>query len=300
MSSSRLRPAGEQDAEAIAALFRAAYGDARPYDAAEILQWLRNTELRPEWKVVLEHEGRVVGYGDVWVEEDEVALDLAAPGHEERLLDWAESQAEGRRVRVYFPAGHELERLCEARGYRYWRSSFTMGASLDEEPPEPRVPAGLELRSYRDDDEARVVAALNESFAGDPFFHEVTPSNFREFNLRGRGFEPQLWVLAWDGEELAGFSLAYAERSGEPGLGWIGTLGVRPRWRRRGLGEALLLESFRRLRDRGLTRVGLGVDAENVTGALRLYERVGMRRVRQGDNWVLEPEAATGRPAAGV
>ena len=300
MSSSPLRVAREHDAGAIAALFRDAYGDARPYDAAEILQWLRNTELAPEWKVVLERDGSVVGYGDIWIEDDELALDLAAPGHEEVLLDWAESQAEGRRVRVYFPAGHELERLCEARGYRYWRSSFTMGAPLDTEPPPPRVPPGIELRSYRADDESSVVAALNESFAGDPFWHELTPSAFREFHLRSRGFEPQLWVLAWDGDELAGCSLAYAERSGEPGLGWVGTLCVRPRWRRRGLGEALLLESFGRLRDRGLTRVGLGVDAENVTGALRLYERAGMRRVRQGDNWVLEPEPATGRPAAGV
>ena len=76
---------------------------------------------------------------------------------------------------------------------------------------------------------------------------------------------------------------------GEPGLGWVGTLGVRPGWRRRGLGETLLRASFRALHERGLRRVGLGVDTENVTGALRLYERVGMRPVRRYDNWVREP-----------
>lgn len=290
MSSSRLREPREDDAEAIAALYRAAYGDARPYDADEILQWLRNSEIRPEWVRVVERDGRVVGYGDLWVDDDEVALDLAAPGYEEAVLEWAESEAHGRRVRVYFPGGeHALERLCAARGYRYWRSSFTMGAPLDATLPVPRVPEGIELGAYRDGDAPHVIAALNESFVDDPFFHEQTPAGFREFHLRSRGFEPSLWVLAWDGGELAGCSLSYAHRAGEPGLGWVASLCVRPAWRRRGLGEALLLESFRRLRDRGLTRVGLGVDSENPTGAVRLYERVGMRRVRRGDNWVLEP-----------
>jgi ribosomal protein S18 acetylase RimI-like enzyme len=68
----------------------------------------------------------------------------------------------------------------------------------------------------------------------------------------------------------------------------VGTLAVRPRWRRRGLGEALLRAAFAALYERGRRRVGLGVDAENVTGALRLYERVGMRVIRQSDNWVRE------------
>ena len=75
---------------------------------------------------------------------------------------------------------------------------------------------------------------------------------------------------------------------GEPGLGWVGILGVRSPWRRRGLGDALLRASFAALYERGLRRVGLGVDTENVTGALRLYERAGMRAVRRTDSWVLE------------
>ena len=81
--------------------------------------------------------------------------------------------------------------------------------------------------------------------------------------------------------------MAYPERLGEE-LGWVGTLGVRPAWRVAGSARHCCgrLRAFLR---RGRTRVGLGVDAENVTGAQRLYERVGMRVVRQGDNWVREP-----------
>lgn len=67
-------------------------------------------------------------------------------------------------------------------------------------------------------------------------------------------------------------------------MGWINTLGVGTRWRGRGLGESLLCGAFSDLHARGLRRVGLGVDAENATGALRLYERVGMGVVRRFDN----------------
>jgi len=61
------------------------------------------------------------------------------------------------------------------------------------------------------------------------------------------------------------------------GIGWIGTLGVRRPWRKRGLGQALLLHSFGEFYKRGTKTIGLGVDAQNPTGATRLYQRVGMQ-----------------------
>ena len=60
------------------------------------------------------------------------------------------------------------------------------------------------------------------------------------------------------------------------GIGWVGSLGVRRKWRKQGLGMALLLHSFGEFYKRGETVVGLGVDASNPTGATRLYERAGM------------------------
>ena len=73
--------------------------------------------------------------------------------------------------------------------------------------------------------------------------------------------------------------------SGDPAFGWVGVLGVRKAWRKRGLGRALLLHSFGDFRDRGAARVGLGVDAENTTGAVRLYESAGMHVVRRMDTY---------------
>jgi mycothiol synthase len=285
--SSSLRELRDADAEAVAALFAEAFGDARRLDAEEIRSWIDNSELKPENLRVLERDGRVVGYGDVWPEEDNVQLDVAAPGHWEPFLDWAEETAGARRTRLYVPDGHELARIAEERGYRLWRSSYTMEVDLPVAGPD--VPAGIELRAYRDADAELVRATLNEAFAEDPFWRGVSPSSFREFYVKSRGFEPGLWLLAWDGEELAGVVLAYSARVGDPGLGWIGTLAVRPGRRRRGLGEALLRAAFAALYDRGFLRAGLGVDTENVTGALRLYERAGMRPVRRYDNWELQP-----------
>jgi mycothiol synthase len=289
MSSLPLRPLRTDDAEQVATLFAETFGTARRLDAEDIRAWLRNDALKPEWLRVLELDGSIVGYGDIWI-DDVVELDVAAPGHWDVFFDWAESEAREhgvKRVRIHFSPGHELEERVARRGYTYWRSSYTMEIDVVDPPP-PRLPAGIELRTFRDgaeDDTLR--AALNEAFAEDPLWHHVSPSNFREFYLRARGYDPSLWFLAWNGDQLAGFVVSFPERGGDQELGWVATLGVGEAWRRRGLGEALLRTAFQALHARGLRRVGLGVDAENVTGALRLYERVGMRKVRQADIWEL-------------
>lgn len=287
-----LRELRAEDAEAVAGLFRATYGEWRPLDADEIRTWLRNEAIRPEWMRVLEVDGSVVGYGDVFVQGDELAFDAAAPGHWEVFYSWAEEEARNAgtsRVRAFFPAGHDLAAVAAARGYASSRSSFVMEIALEEPPAVPPLPSGIEMRTYRPDvDEDPVRVTVNDAFAQDPLFHEASPEVFREFNIATRGFDPALWLLAWDGDELAGVSLNYSERVGEPGLGWVGILGVRAPWRRRGLGNALLRASFAALYDRGLRRVGLGVDTENVAGALRLYERAGMHVVRRVDSWERE------------
>ena len=96
---------------------------------------------------------------------------------------------------------------------------------------------------------------------------------------------PDMSFVALAGDEIAGVCLCATHESGERGYGWVGILGVRPPWRRRGLGEALLRTAFRAFAAEGATRVGLGVDGENTTGAVRLYERAGMRVIRRYDTY---------------
>ena len=174
------------------------------------------------------------------------------------------------------------------RGYRYWRSSYTMEVDLRERPTVLRVPDGCRVRVYDERDEDPLRLAMNEAFADDPFWHTLTASGFREFYLRSRGFDPSLWLLACERDELAGVALAYPRHRADESAGWVALLGVRPPWRRRGLGGALLTHAFQALYARGLRRVRLGVDAENPTGAVSLYEKLGMRQVRRDDNWIRE------------
>jgi ribosomal protein S18 acetylase RimI-like enzyme len=281
-----LRPATEADAEQIAALFRAVYPRWRPVAAGDVLAWLDDPDVGEQNIRVLELGGRVVGYGDITPGKRDVQLDVAAPGHWEVFLDWLEERARGSRARTYFPQGHELETVVRARGYRFWRSSFTMEIDLPSRPPAPRVPAGIEVRPYREEDAGAVIAAMNEAFVEDPFWHRVDPESFRTVYAGSRHGRAALWRVAWVGEEVAGCVLPDPSRGADTSLGWVRILAVRAPWRRRGLGEALLRVALRDHYDRGLRRAGLGVDAENPTGAVALYERVGMRTVYRLDNWV--------------
>lgn len=290
MSSLQRRQLRADDAGAVAALFGEAWGEARRMDGEEIREWFDNQALQPENLVVLERDGRVVGYFDVWVQDKVADLDVAAPGCWDEAFDHAESRARelgANRVRSFVVDEHDVGDLVAGRGYRRIRTSWTMEIGLGvEAPPEPVIPDGIELTTYRHpEDEQRVYEALQEAFLDHWDFHPQTLENWREFNVKARNFEADLWLVAWDGDDVAGASLNYPERSGDPGHGWVGTLGVRRDWRRRGLGEALLRRSFALLHARGQRKVRLSVDSENPTGATRLYERAGMRVLRRSNTW---------------
>ena len=291
MSSLRLRQLREDDADDVARLFVEAWGDARRLGGDDIGQWFANEALKPEnLFVVVDEDDRVVGYFDVWEEGESVDVDMAAPGLWDETLDLAENRARAigaKRVRMVVSDGHDLEDRIGKRGYRPLRASLTMAIEFGvEAPPEPVIPDGIELRPYRHpEDERAVFEAVQEAFADHWDFHPQSIENWREFTVKARNFNPDLWLVARDGDEVAGASLNYPERTDDPGYGWVGSLAVRPAWRRRGVGEALLRRSFAVLHARGWRNVRLSVDAENPTGATRLYERVGMRMLRQANTW---------------
>jgi ribosomal protein S18 acetylase RimI-like enzyme len=67
--------------------------------------------------------------------------------------------------------------------------------------------------------------------------------------------------------------------------GWTEFISVRRPWRKRGLARALIVESFEVLKQHGMTEAALGVDAENLSGALRVYESVGFRVVKRSSTY---------------
>jgi ribosomal protein S18 acetylase RimI-like enzyme len=93
-----------------------------------------------------------------------------------------------------------------------------------------------------------------------------------------------IWVVAWQGDEIVGQVLNRIDHevNAELGLmrGWVNSVGVRRAWRRRGIARALVAVSLRVLRDAGMTSAGLGVDAENELGALGIYQSLGFAVAR--------------------
>ena len=175
------------------------------------------------------------------------------------------------------PTNQGARELLERHGYELVRYFSDMEIELDEEPPPAALPAGIRLETLAPGGEYAVYEAMQEAFQDNWNFAPRTYEEWRAWNVDGPSFDPELWLVARDGDEIAGASLCAAR----PDAGWVNILGVRRRWRRQGLGQALLQESFRMLHRRGLRRVGLDVDAANPTGATRLYERAGMRDARQ-------------------
>jgi len=98
-----------------------------------------------------------------------------------------------------------------------------------------------------------------------------------------------LWRVAWDGDEVAGsvMNFIYPAENDALGVrrGWLDHVSVRRPWRRRGLASALIVASLHALRDAGMTEAALGVDAENPTGALQLYEGLGFLRTKRDLNY---------------
>jgi hypothetical protein len=176
-----------------------------------------------------------------------------------------------------------MRAVYEEGGYTLVRHSFQMRIEFDGEVPEPEWPDSFVVRNFRAGDDERVYAAQQDAFADHWDFHPQTFEQWRVFTIDRHDFDPELWWLVEDGDELVAVALNWWHASGDPqyagcrpsASGRPGAGGV--------LATSLLRQSFRTFRERGATRVGLSVDAENTTGAVSLYERAGMRPVRRND-----------------
>lgn len=168
-------------------------------------------------------------------------------------------------------AGREVH---AAAGFQPIRFSWRMEITLTGAPQPVSWPTGVELRPFIPGQHDQAVYEAEQEAFADHWGHTRTPYDTWQLRkLQREDFDPSLWHIAWDGDQIAGFSQCRYRQ----GIGWVGTLGVRRPWRKQGLGYALLMHSFAEFHRRGQNVIGLGVDASNPTGATRLYERAGMQ-----------------------
>jgi ribosomal protein S18 acetylase RimI-like enzyme len=262
-----VRPAGMSDVPAAFAVSEA---------VAEALHGQADTtveHLRMAWDyghawVALDADERVTGYAtledgyvEVWPHP------AAGPAVAGALLD-AVSRRGGALETIVPAAAEDLVGLYRGRGWTQTREVVRMQAGVADPPGGPQWPPGVRVRTYSEEDAAAVHALLEAAFAGSA--EEVAPfARWHPWMTNDPSFDADVWFLAEVDGLLAGVCLCWRE-------GWVKDLAVVPGFRGRGLGEALLRHALTVFHDRGLATVGLKVDADNPTGAVRLYERVGM------------------------
>lgn len=258
--------------------------------------------LEKDTRLVLDAANeRIVGCIEVWNTAPHVFSWVWSRVHPEYqgrgvgryLLQWAEGRAcekvemapEGARV-VMNVGTYSVDRyaadLFRRAGYELIRHSYTMLIELAERPAQAQLPAGIVVRPFRPGEEDEALYRADEESFKDHWGHVDVPfeEGFKRWLHRrdtNPDYDPSLWFVAMDGEEIAGLALCRPRTTEDPDKGWVSTLGVRRPWRRQGLGLALLQHSFGELYGRGRKRVALGVDASSLTGATRLYEKAGMQ-----------------------
>jgi mycothiol synthase len=278
------RPVREDDFAALAGVFRALEEHLwdRPsrVDENSVRAWTQRTNLADD-SLLIEEDGRPVGavfaeaHGPLGSFAGLVHPEAQGRGLGTRLADFAEARLVGRgpeRLQTWIFAGEERAReLFSGRGYREVRRFWDMAIELAEPPPQPDV--AIEVFDGSEERAREFHAALGEAFEDHWEHHPVPFEEWWEEKRAVPDYDPSLWFLIRAGGEVAAVVRNDPDRNGG---GYVGALGVRRAWRGRGYGRALLLHTFREFHRRGQTRVTLGVDAANPTGATRLYESAGM------------------------
>lgn len=303
-----MRPATMSDLEAVYELMAAC--EIADYGTADTTLDDMRTEfqsphinLETDTWLVTTPEGRVIGYGDTEHFEHvrlfggaRVHPDYTGRGIGSYLLKRVEERAKehvalaqpGLRVTLNSGAASvntAAKRLFEQAGYQLIRHFWRMEIEMNEAPPVPEWAEGITVRSMRPGEERTVYEVDDKAFE-DHWGHMRVPyEDWEHWMIKRERFDPSLWFLACEGDQIVGISLCQEEPNG---MGWVNTLGVLRPWRRKGVGMALLLHSFGELYRRGCRKAGLGVDASSLTGATRLYERAGMHMARQFDAYQKE------------
>jgi mycothiol synthase len=284
------RPATDADLDAVVALVeasqRASMGSVD--NVREELEWfwhLPYVDLARD-TVVVEAGDDLAGYGDaLWDPASPgplVGSGAVHPSHRGReigtaIVRWTATVARERGapgVRHFgVSVGDTAARaLLEANGFSHVRNSYTMVRALPAGSPPP-LPEGIDVRVFETDRDERILYELHQAAFADHW--GFVPQPYESFTgewYQSNDWAPELTYLAVAGEEAVGYTAALEFATG----GFIGAIGVLRAWRGRGIAQAMLHRAFADLAARGHPEVTLGVDAASPTGAVALYEKVGM------------------------
>lgn len=302
----RLEPCTRADLAGIAALVQAvdiAETGRTDTTEAEILHdWQSaGTDLALDTRVVRDAAGAIIANAEVKAREEGSEYDGYLDVHPEHaggpwfapLITWLCARVAERaapraaRLGIYCTHGNTLKAAAlEAAGFRSDRVVLRMAIDLPEPPGGASALApGLTLSQFRPgaDDEA-FHHVIETAFADHYRPQPRTLEKWRADVLGDPEFRPECFLIVRDG----GTALGAIEAFDRGDKVWVSRIGVLPAGRGRGIGRALLYETFARAFTAGRRRVELGVDAQNATGATALYESVGMHTVMHYELWRTE------------
>ncbi|MBP7692570.1 MAG: GNAT family N-acetyltransferase [Anaerolineales bacterium] len=178
------------------------------------------------------------------------------------------------------------ETLLKASGYTAVRYGYLMVRPDLENIPDFPLPAGLEVRPVQPEHYRPIWDANNEAFRDHWGFAEPTEADYQAWLNDPTVFTPALWQIAWDtathqvAGQVKGFINHHENASFNRKRGWCEFISVRRPWRKQGLARALITRTLRVFKEQGMTESALGVDTQNLSGALRVYEACGFRPVQ--------------------
>ncbi|HEY5520992.1 MAG TPA: GNAT family N-acetyltransferase [Candidatus Limnocylindrales bacterium] len=313
----KMRPySGEQDVYAMAEILNAELkSDGVPghESAADMLAWIRNpsesfTAARD--LDFAEIEGKVVAFAERnWVDTTDGKREYRVNGavlpewqrrgigqallrlNEQRVRDLAASQeTDNERVVGSWSNDRQEGRIALLRENRYQpvRWFFEMIRDLSAPIPEVPLPDSIEVRPVTMDSIRQIWKADTEAFKDHWGGFDDSDAHLKAW-MDGPNFDPTMWLIAWDGDEIAagvtnGISPEENEALGTK-RGWLHTVFTRRQWRKRGLANALIARSLVLIKERGMDFAVLGVDADNPSGALGLYERNGFKVLERSTAW---------------
>jgi mycothiol synthase len=302
---------GEADYPLIAALF----------DACKVADGLEHTLKVQELAITFRHlencdphadmlfaevDRRVIAYGRIWWDDLAEGLRLYHPygflhpdwrgrGIGSALWDAAESRAREiasghpKETPKFFQAEpfdteKALVTLLESRGYQPVRYETHMLRDLSEPFPQAPLPPGFEVRPVKPEHIRPIFEASNEAFRDHWGTRDESEEEYRS-QLESPDFHPELWKVAWAGDQIASvihnFILADENAEFKRQRGYTEGICTRRAWRKLGLARSLLVQSMQMFKEMGMTETALSVDSQNISGAFRLYEGVGYRKVKQ-------------------
>jgi ribosomal protein S18 acetylase RimI-like enzyme len=174
--------------------------------------------------------------------------------------------------------------LLESADYKPIRYNFDMQRDLSEPFPDTPMPSGLEVRPVKEENLRALWEADNEAFRDHWGYVPGTETRYQAW-LKQQNFNPAIFKVAWDGGQVAGAvqNFVNKEENAEYNRkrGYTEGIFVRRPWRKRGLARSLIVQSMKMFKEMGMTETALGVDSENTSGALRVYESCGYRQVKK-------------------